>query len=336
MGARGALRPASGLGEAHGGCRVRRDLGLTSWVVRASERAPFGSLLLAAAVLAFSPRTGGASTRRSRPVPRRLPRRRPRLGARCPRAWWASSGGGGRGARFRREAERRHLRARRRLRRRPARGGRRRTAPDARRCGPPSRRCFRSSRSPRPEASARSWTTGSGTRARMGPRGRRGPERVPDGGGGRAWTLEGGEVVARSRGVHAVLYCLRARGPRAARGRLRPREAGVERRRIEVVGLFAVSAAAAIFPRADGIQVTPSLPSSSSRPGTRADLLLRERRRGHAAAVVGAAIVAARGRSLWLPRPAIQAIAALGLSTVPLVRGVSSTRPASAGSKTRR
>ena len=102
------------------------------------------------------------------------------------------------------------------------------------------------------------------------------------------------------------------------------RARGIERRRVEVVGLFAVAATAAIFPRADGIHLSYVAPVLLVAAWYALDLLLRGRSRGRlTAVVVVAALAVVPGVAALAAWPALQAIDRdAHLSTLPHMRGV--------------
>jgi 4-amino-4-deoxy-L-arabinose transferase-like glycosyltransferase len=103
------------------------------------------------------------------------------------------------------------------------------------------------------------------------------------------------------------------------------RSAGEERRRVEVVGLFALASAAAIFPRADASHVVVVSPVLLLAGWYAGHLLLRgwepgRRRAGLVAA--GIAVVLAPGALVAAAWPAVQADRGARPSDLPFARGV--------------
>ena len=99
---------------------------------------------------------------------------------------------------------------------------------------------------------------------------------------------------------------------------------GVERRRVEVVGLFAVAATAAIFPRADGTHLSYVAPVLLLAAWYALDLLLRGRSQGRLTAVALAlALAVVPGVAALAAWPVLQAVDRdAHLSTLPHMRGV--------------
>lgn len=135
--------------------------------------------------------------------------------------------------------------------------------------------------------------------------------------------LRGGEVFdATVPAYHAVLYLL---VPAILVLLLAAwaRQAGVERRRIEVVGLFAAASAAAIFPRADVAHVIVVAPVLLIAGWYSAHLLLLDLAPERARlAAIGAGIVLLPGVLVLAAWPAIQIERGFRPSNLPLARGV--------------
>ena len=101
------------------------------------------------------------------------------------------------------------------------------------------------------------------------------------------------------------------------------RQAGVERHRVEVVGLFAAASAAAIFPRADVAHVIVVAPVLLIAGWYSAHLLIRDLAPERARlAAIGAGIVLLPGVLVLAAWPAIQVERGFRPSNLPLARGV--------------
>ena len=135
--------------------------------------------------------------------------------------------------------------------------------------------------------------------------------------------LRAGEVLdATVPAYHAVLYLL-VPAILVLLVVVWARQAGEERRRVELVGLFAVASAAAIFPRADVAHVIAVAPVLLIAAWYSAHLLLRDLAPGRARLVaIGAGIVLLPGVLVLAAWPAIQLERGFRPSDLPLARGV--------------